>query len=81
MKFGTMADAYAELGDFDKALSNYKKAAYTGDNDVLNPYYLKKLGMLHRRNGDLDKANEAFQEILKKYSKSTEAADIEKFIS
>jgi len=68
MKYGTLADAYAESGDMDKALSNYKKAAYTGDNDVLNPYYLKKLGMLYKN-------------ILDKYSKSSEATDIEKFIS
>ena len=81
MKYGTMGDAYAELGDMDKALSNYKKAAYTGDNDVLNPYYLKKLGLLYRRQGDTKSANDAFQEILDKYSGSAEATDIEKFIS
>ncbi len=81
MKYGTLADAYAESGDMDKALSNYKKAAYTGDNDVLNPYYLKKLGMLYKRNGDSKNANKAFQDILDKYSKSSEATDIEKFIS
>ncbi len=81
MKYGTLADAYAESGDMDKALSNYKKAAYTGDNNVLNPYYLKKLGMLYKRNGDSKNANKAFQDILDKYSKSSEATDIEKFIS
>ena len=81
MKYGTLGDAYAELSNFEKALTNYKKAAYTGDNDILNPYYLKKLGMLHRRNGNTEKANKAFREILEKYSKSTEATDIEKFIS
>lgn len=81
MKFGVMADSYAELGDFDKALSNYRKAANSGDNEVLNPYYLKKLGMLHRRNGDYEKANKSFRDILAKYPNSTEATDIEKFIS
>ena len=81
MKYGILADAYAESGDMDKALSNYKKAAYTGDNEVLNPYYLKKLGLLYRRNGDTESANKAFQDILDKYSNSVEATDIEKFIS
>jgi tetratricopeptide (TPR) repeat protein len=81
MKYGILADAYAESGDMDKALSNYKKAAYTGDNEVLNPYYLKKLGLLYRRNGDTESANKAFQDILDKYRNSVEATDIEKFIS
>lgn len=81
MKFGVLGDAYAENGDMGKALDNYKKAAYTGDNEVINPYYLKKLGLLYRRNGDVQSANKAFNDILSKYPKSTEAADIEKFIS
>ena len=81
MKYGVLADAYAELGDMNKALSNYKKAAYSGDNEILNPYYLKKLGLLYRRNGDLEKANDAFQDILDKYSKSSEAQEVEKLIS
>lgn len=81
MKYGAIGDAHAELGNFDKALNNYKKAAYANTNEVISPYYLKKLGLLHRRNGDVDKANAVFEEIKKMYPNSTEAADIEKFMS
>jgi tetratricopeptide (TPR) repeat protein len=81
MKYGAIGDAYAELGDNEKALANYKKAAYTGDNELLNPYYLKKLGLFHRRNGDLEKSNKAFQDLKDKYPNSVEASDIEKYIS
>ncbi|MEE9373647.1 MAG: tetratricopeptide repeat protein [Saprospiraceae bacterium] len=81
MKYGTLGDAYAEIGDMDKALSNYKKAAYNGDNEILTPYYLKKLGMLYRKNGNVEKANKVFQNILDKYGESIEATDIEKLIS
>lgn len=81
MKFGVLGDAYSEMGEFDKALSNYKKAAYTGNNEVLNPYYLKKLGMLYKRQGDQESANEAFQAIIDNYPNSSEANGIEKFIS
>ena len=81
MKYGVMGDAFAELGDFDKAMSNYKKAANAGDNEVLTPYYMKKLGMLHRRNNNFEEANKAFRNILSKFPNSSEAADIEKFIS
>jgi len=81
MKYGVLGDAYSELNQMDKALNNYKKAAYKGDNEILNPYYLKKLGLLYRRNGDMDKANKAFQDIMDNYSKSAEAAEVEKYIS
>ena len=81
MKYGALGDAHAELGQFDKALNNYKKAAYAEANEVISPYFLKKLGLMHRRNGNIDKANAVFEEIKKKYPNSVEAADIEKFMS
>ena len=81
MKYGALGDAYSELNDFDKAMSNYKKAANHGDNKVLSPYYLKKIGMLHEKNGDLAAAKKAYESIKEKYPDSPDGRDIDKYIT
>lgn len=80
MKFGALGDAYSELGDMDKAAAMYKKAANYEDNDVLTPYYLKKLGMLLEHENDMEGALKAYKEIKKKYPTSPDASNIDKFI-
>lgn len=37
----------------DDVMSNYKKVINVGDNEVLVVYYLKKLGMLYEKNGNM----------------------------
>lgn len=78
--YGALGDAYSEQGDFGKALSLYKKAANTEDNDILTPYYLKKIGMLNEKEGNLDAARKAYAEIKEKYANSTVGKDIDKFV-
>lgn len=80
MKNGALGDAYAELKDFGKAMSFYKKAVNAGDNELLTPYYLKKVGMLNEKNGDAQAALKSYEEIKNKYPNSGEARDIEKYI-
>jgi tetratricopeptide (TPR) repeat protein len=80
MKNGALGDAYSELGEFDNALSAYKKAA-DSKNEFLSPYYLKKYGLLSEKQGDKEAALEAFQKIKKDYYDSSEALDIDKYIA
>jgi len=82
MKHGAIGDAYSELAtpDLDKALSNYKKAAYGPENNLLSPYYLKKYGMLSQKQGDSDSAQKAFSTIKEKYPNSTEGLSIDKYL-
>lgn len=80
MKFGAMGDAYSELQDLDKALSNYKKAAYGPENDLLSPYYLKKYAMLSQKQNNTDEAQKAFKTIKEKYPNSTEGLAIDKYL-
>ncbi len=80
MKNGALGDAYSELGEFDKALSLYKKAS-DNDNSYLAPYYLKKYGMLAEKQGDTAAALEAYNKIEAQFPSSNEAADISKFIA
>ncbi|MFN7119461.1 MAG: tetratricopeptide repeat protein [Saprospiraceae bacterium] len=81
VKNGALGDAYAELKDFSQAMSYYKKAVSSGDNQLLTPYYLKKVGMLNEKNGDAQAALNAYEQIKNEYPNSPEARDIEKYIA
>jgi len=80
MKYGALGDCYSELGDLMKATSYYKKAVDAEDNDVLTPYYLKKLGMLHEHQGNNSEALAAYKQIKQKYPDSPDAINIDKYI-
>ncbi len=77
---GALGDAYAENNDLDQALSYYQKAANAEDNELLTPYYLQKIGMLHERNGNSSEALKAYQQIKDEYPASAQAREIEKYI-
>lgn len=81
MKNGALGDAYSELQDFGQAMSYYKKAVSAGDNELLTPYYLKKVGMLNEKNGDPKAALDAYQRIKNEYPTSNAATDIDKYIA
>lgn len=82
MKYGTLGDAYSELGQLDEAMSNYKKAvSSSSDNDVLASYYLKKVGMLNEKQGDLEAARKAYEQIKNEYPDSPYATDIDKYLT
>lgn len=81
MKYGTLGDAYAEKGDLEKALGLYKKAAGTDNNEVITPYYLKKVALLSQKQGDSAAAKEAWTKIKNDFPKSGEARDAEKYIT
>ncbi len=78
MKNGALGDAWAEKGDLDKALSFYKKAANTNENEILTPYYLKKVAMLSEKQGNSSDAIAAWDKIKTEYPTAPEARDAEK---
>lgn len=81
MKSGAIGDAYSELQNFDKAISQYRKAASMKDNDLLSAYYLKKLGMLLEKQGDYKGSFDAYSKIKTEYPTSSEGTDIDKYIA
>ena len=80
MKYGAIGDAYSELNDFESALNYYRRAVNAGDNDALTPYYLKKLGMLYEKTGELTDAKQAYERIKNEYPQSQVGQDIDKYI-
>jgi len=81
MAKGAIGDAYMELGQTDKAVDYYLKAANTKDNDFTSSMFLFKAGFAYEDLGKFDKALEVYQKIKKEHFKSYEARDIDKYIS
>ena len=81
MKNGALGDVYSELNQMDKALEHYRKAAEASENELLTPYYLKKLALLHETQNEVDKALEIYKRIKSKYPNSNEALSIDKYIA
>ncbi len=81
VKNGVLGDAYSELNEFDSALSYYQSAVSAGDNEMLTPYYLMKLGMLNLKQNNYSASKEAFQKIKDKYPLSQLNRDAEKYLS
>lgn len=79
-KYGALGDAYSELDNMDEAKKNYEKAVNQKPNELLTPYYLKKLGILYKSEGNQDKANKYFKRIRDEFPRSTYAQGIEKYI-
>ncbi len=82
MKNGALGDAWSEKGELDKALSFYNKAAGAADgNEILQPYYLKKVALLSTQQGKQDDAREAWETIRNEYPTAPEVKDAEKYLA
>ncbi|MDR1725747.1 MAG: tetratricopeptide repeat protein [Bacteroidales bacterium] len=75
-----LADAYAELNNWDEAIKYYEQATKY-DNEMTAPAALLKLGLVYEIKKENAKALETFKKIKKDYPRSMEYQDIEKYIS
>lgn len=80
MKQGALGDAYAEQNDLDKALAQYNKAADVGNNSLITPYYLMKVGQLNESQSKFADARKAYERIRDEFPNTEEGADIEKYL-
>lgn len=78
---GAMGDANMELNKTDEAVKYYLKAADQNANTFTSPIYLKKAATANEAKGNFADAVKLYERIQKEYSRSTEARDIEKFIT
>jgi tetratricopeptide (TPR) repeat protein len=74
-------DAYVELGEKDKGINLYLKAAEMAANSFHSPLYMMKAGELYEMKGDLKKALEIYNKIKDLYPESTEGRNIDKYIA
>jgi tetratricopeptide (TPR) repeat protein len=78
---GAIGDCYVQLGDYDKGLSYFKKAAANSDNQFTAPIYLKKAAIVLEEQKDYKSALKLYNQIKTDYPNSAEARTIEKFIA
>ena len=62
----TIADLYDEQGDVNTAIKYYEKAV-KGEDPYFTPIALFKLGQIYERQGNWNKASEAYQEIQNRF--------------
>lgn len=84
---GALANAYANTGDIDKAISTFKKAAKMADeeaaddtNNSLSPSYLISAARLLESQKKNSEALEIYKEVKEKYVNSAVSQDIDKYI-
>ncbi|MDR3127579.1 MAG: tetratricopeptide repeat protein [Tannerellaceae bacterium] len=73
-------DCYVNLGETEKAIPYFEKAAKIAGSDLLSPTYLKKAGAAYEALGQYAKAAKVYRHIRERYYTSTEAGEIEKYI-
>lgn len=72
--YALIGDANMELGNVDKAISNYKKAADTNENKYFTPKYLNKLAIAYEESGKTQEAIDTYTTIEEEYYESFEFA-------
>lgn len=80
MATANIGDAYMQLGEYQKAADQYKKAAAKKANDFSTPVFLMKNGMALEKAGDYSGALKCYEQIEREFPASPEARDIEKYI-
>jgi tetratricopeptide (TPR) repeat protein len=78
---GAIGDAYAELGNKEKALKYYADAAEVKTNSFTTPIYLLKQGSMYEQLGNKGKALSTYQVIKDKYADSNEGRLADKYIA
>jgi tetratricopeptide (TPR) repeat protein len=78
---GAIGDAYVELGNTGKGISEYLAAADYSNNSFNTPLFLMKAGELYELNGNYKEALKLYQKIKDKYPDSTEGTTIDKYIA
>lgn len=76
-----IGDAYLELGKTSDAITHYKKAVTTNENEFSTPIFMMKLAFVYELDNEVKKALGVYEDLKANYSKSNEAAQVEKYIA
>jgi len=81
MAYGCLADAYGELNKNDDAVTYYKKAAETFEEDQANASeYLFRAGLKLELTGKTKEAVEVYKQLKEKFPQSQRGGQIDKYI-
>jgi tetratricopeptide (TPR) repeat protein len=75
-----IGNCYANLGDYDKAVSHLLKAASSANSNSTSPTYLIQAGLILEKQGKYAEAIKAYTEVKEKYFRAYQAMDIDKYI-
>jgi tetratricopeptide (TPR) repeat protein len=78
---GLIGDCYVNMGQTKEGIACFEKAAKAAANNLISPAYLKKAGIAYESLGQYQDAEKAYTAIKEKYGNSSEASDIDKYIT
>jgi tetratricopeptide (TPR) repeat protein len=78
---GAIGDAWVELGELERAVNFYVKAARRRANEFTSPIFWMKAGQLYEELGKYNRALEAYENILNDYPETSEGSQVEKYIA
>ncbi|MCH8331249.1 MAG: tetratricopeptide repeat protein [Bacteroidetes bacterium] len=81
LALGLIGDAYMELGQTEKGISFYNKAANENSNDFSAPIFLMKKALALEQEERYEEAIEVYERIKSDYPDSPEGQQIEMFIT
>jgi TolA-binding protein len=64
----------------EDGLSYYKKAAYTAENEITSPFFLKKAALCLEKLNKTEEALKLLEELRNKYPNSAEGREADKYI-
>lgn len=81
MAYGSLGDAYSELGNSEEAVNYYKKAVSEFDVDqVLASEYLFRAGLLLEASGKTEEALKVYKDIKAKFPTTERGYQVDKYI-
>ncbi len=81
LAWSAIGDAYIELGDHEKGLSYFVKAANYQPNELVTPFLLLKSGLAYEALGKFEKAKEQYEKLFQDFPDTQEGKDVEKNIA
>ena len=80
-KYGSLGNAYMEMGDIEKALDYYIKAYNADDNEYTCPYFMNQAAFAYEELGDYTKAIDLYEKIKLEYPNSNQSQEADKNIA
>jgi tetratricopeptide (TPR) repeat protein len=79
--YGAIGDCYVQLNELKEGVTYYLNAAKGGENNFSTPLFLMKAGLVYEELGKYSEALKIYETIKLDHAKSTEAREIEKYIT